>query len=141
MSLEKKLDTILNKLEKIEQRLDNIENKFDKFETKLKELDRKLSKLETVCEEFEEVLMAKPEAEALEVLNAKINNLKNLIQNYEKKVTMKEPYDKRLNILIHGIKRGGQTTARGPHATREIISCGPPTLAKTLLIVLIKHVT
>ena len=33
MSLKKKLDTILNKLEKIEQRLNNIENKFDKFET------------------------------------------------------------------------------------------------------------
>ena len=101
MSLEAKLDTILNKLEKIKQRLDNIENKFDKFETKLEELDGGLSKLET---EFEEVLMAKPEAKALEVLNTKINNLKNLIQNYKKEVTMKESHDKRLNILIHGIK-------------------------------------
>ena len=36
---------------------------------------------------------------------------------------------------------GGQTTARGPHAARDIILCGSPALAETSPIVLIKHVT
>ena len=37
--------------------------------------------------------------------------------------------------------QGWANYGRGPHAAREIILCGPPALAKTSLIVLIKHVT
>ena len=71
ISLVKKLDTILNKLEKIKQSLHNIENKFDKCETKSEDLKGRLSKLGTICKEFEEVLMAKPKADTIEVLKHK----------------------------------------------------------------------
>ena len=67
-------------------------------------MEGRLSKLETLCKEFEKVLRAKPEADTTEVLKTKINNLYKFIQNYEKEVTMKASYDKRLNILIHGIR-------------------------------------
>ena len=69
----------------------------------------RLFKLETVCEEVEKVLMAKPEADAIEALNTKIINLKKFIQNYEK-VIIKKIYDKRLNILIYGIKKDKNQT-------------------------------
>ena len=66
-------------------------------------MERRISKLKTVCEEFEKMLMAKPEADAIEVLNTKINNPRKFIQNYKKEVTMKESYGKRLNSLINKI--------------------------------------
>ena len=36
-------------------------------------------------------------------LNDKIKLLENFKSNYEKTILMKESYDKRLNVLIHGI--------------------------------------
>ena len=99
-----KFDTILNKIKKIEQRLVNIKNKFHKFETKLEDLERRLYKLETVCEKFQEVVILKPQADVIKVLNTKIDILEKFIQNYETEVTMKESYDNHLNILIDPIK-------------------------------------
>ena len=99
-----KFDTILNKLKKIQQRLINIKNKFHKFETKLEDLERRLYKLETVCEKFQGVVILKPEADVIKVLNTKIDILEKFIQNYETEVTMKESYDNHLNILIDRIK-------------------------------------
>ena len=52
--------------------------------------------------------MAKLEANEIEVLNMKIDNLKRINQNYKKEVTMKEPSDKCLNISIHRVKDENQ---------------------------------
>ena len=43
-------------------------------------------------------------------MNQKIKKLESMIESYEKSAVMQESYDKRLNILIHGIKEDNDSS-------------------------------
>jgi len=55
-------------------------------------------------EVMESQIMQKVDNKMIENLTKRINGLEEFKQNYENAMTMQESYNKRLNILIHGIK-------------------------------------
>ena len=96
-SIDSKQDKILNQL----QRLNNIERKIDSFKGQLTSLEAKFF---NKCEELDYNLNAKASIETIEKLNEKLTALDNFEKSYEKSLLMQESYNKRLYILVHGIK-------------------------------------
>ena len=96
-SADAKLDEILKRLD----RLDAIEEKIDSFNNRLNSFE---SKFEAKIAEFDKKLEKTAEIESVDALKAKILILETFQENYKKDMIMKESYDKRLNVLIHGVK-------------------------------------
>ena len=96
-STDSKLDQILKQL----LRLDNIERKIDSFNDRLSSLEAKFF---DKCEELDCSLSTKASIEDFEKLNERLASSENFKANYDKSLLMQESYNKRLNILIHGIK-------------------------------------
>ena len=101
MNFKKKIDLILLKPQSIESRMDNIDEKFNDLTARINKVE---TKFETKNEEIDSKLSDKADLETVQQLNKKIAELSILIESYEKTKIMQESYDKRLNILIHGVK-------------------------------------
>lgn len=104
MNIETKLNKILAKLDM----LDEIDTKLESYNDRLTSLELKF---ETKCEEldqqFEEIkqnLEDKAEAVMVNALNQKIEALEEFRSEYERDAIMQESYNKRLNVIIHGVK-------------------------------------
>ena len=97
MSVQAKLDKILLTLDKLTVRLDNIETKLENFNERLNLVEQKLEKK---CQEFESALSTAVSTPHLEALEAKFNNF---VESINADQLMREAYEKRLNILIHGL--------------------------------------
>ena len=101
MNLEKKLDEIIKRLNKIEEKISNIDSKIDAVTERLNLLK---IKFENRSKEVDIILYTKADIDLIKQLNQKIISFEEFRSNYEKALLMKESYDKRLNILIHGIQ-------------------------------------
>ena len=98
MNLEKKLDEIIKRLNKIEEKISNIDSKIDAVSERLNLLE---VKFENRSIEDDTILDTKADIDLIKQLNQKIILFEEFQQNYEKTLLMKESYEKRLNILIH----------------------------------------
>ena len=86
--MKKKFQTLTDsKIDAVSERLNLLEVK---FENRSKEVDT--------------ILDTKADIDLIKQLNQKIISFEEFQSNYEKALLMKESYDKRLNILIHGIQ-------------------------------------
>ena len=101
MNLEKKLDEIIKRLNKIEEKILNIDSKIDAVSERLNLLE---VKFENRSKEVDTILDTKADIDLIKQLNRKLISFQEFQSNYEKALLMKESYDKRLNILIHGIQ-------------------------------------
>ena len=101
MNLKKKLDEIIKRLNKIEEKISNINSKIDAVSERLNLLE---VKFENRSKEVDTILDSKADIDLIKQLNQKIISFEEFQSNYEKALLMKESYDKRLNILIHGIQ-------------------------------------
>ena len=101
MTLEKKLDEIIKRLNKIEEKISSIDSKIDVVSERLNLLE---VKFENRSKEVDIILDNKADVDLIKQLNKKIKSFEEFQLNYEKALLMKESYHKRLNILIHGIK-------------------------------------
>ena len=102
LSLEKKLHKISKRLNQIDERINKIDQKFDEVKTKIDNLEfkRRIDKFDRFFIQSEEII---------EKLLERIEFLQNFKTRREKTQIMKEFYDKRMNILIHGIKEDGDS--------------------------------
>ena len=95
----KKLDKILKQLTKFDERFDNIEKKLDKFQ-------KRLEKVESFFHEKSLELDDRMEAK---VDRDELNALKSEFESFAEcdgiESLTKELYDKRLNILMHGLDK------------------------------------
>ena len=95
-----KLDEILKTLLQINKRMDNFENKLEGFNTRLTSLNQKLDdrydELKSQIDNKAYVTDVEEVSERLKILEAKAHDRKN-------KGLMLESYEKRFNLLIHGI--------------------------------------
>ena len=101
MNLEKILDEIIKRLNKIEEKISNIDSKIDAVSERLNLLE---VKFENRSKEVDTILDTKADIDLIKQLNQKIVSFEEFQSNYEKVLLMKEFYDKNLNILIHGIQ-------------------------------------
>jgi len=95
LSADTKLDEILKKLE----RLTAIEAKIDSFSNRLTKLEEKYT---NKCEELD--MKFEADAKIFDKFDERITALENIHHKYEKEQLMQESYNKRLNVLIHGVK-------------------------------------
>ena len=95
-----KLDEILKTLLQITKRMDSFENKLEGFNTRLTSLNQKLddryNELKSQIHNKAYVSDVEEVSERLEILEAKARDREN-------KALMLESYEKRFNLLIHGI--------------------------------------
>ena len=56
------------------------------------------------CKKIDDAKNSKADKVTVSQLNDKIKLLENFKSNYEKIISMKESYDKQLNVLIHGVQ-------------------------------------
>ena len=108
MTLEDKLKEIIKRLDKIDYNMKNIDVRISNIDKKLDNLSFRLDSLElefeTKCEEIDKLKISKAEAASIEELKERIVFLETFKLNYENTKVMQESYDKRLNILVHGVK-------------------------------------
>jgi len=96
------MDSVLNEIRKLNNRIDTVEAKFDAFETKLSELD---DKYEDKCAKLAGMLVTKASAEVQNLLQCKVDQLEQQLKSMQIAAILQECYNKRLNILIHGIDK------------------------------------
>ena len=99
--MEKKVDEIIKRLNKVEQKVLKIDFKIDVVNEKLNLLE---IKFENRSKEIYTILNTKADIDLIKQLNEKIKSFEKFQLNFKKALLMKESYDKRLNILIHGIQ-------------------------------------
>ena len=78
----------------------NIDSKIDTVSERLNLLE---VKFENRSKEVDTILDTKADIDLIKQLNQKIISFEEFQSNYEKALLVKKFYDKRLNILIHGI--------------------------------------
>ena len=101
MNLEKKLNEIIKRLNKIEEKISNIDSEINAVSERLNLLE---VKFENKSKEVDTILDTKADIDLVKQLSQKIILFEEFQSNCEKALLMKESYDKRLNILIHGIQ-------------------------------------
>ena len=108
MTLEDKLEEIIKRLDKIDYNMKNTDGRISNIDKKLDNVIFRLDSLElefeTKCEEIDNLKISKAEAASIEELKERIVFLETFKINYENAKVMQESYDKRLNILVHGVK-------------------------------------
>jgi len=95
------LDKILERLDNIDDRINEVEKKLDGVNNRIDALEKKF---DNRMEAMKSTIMQKADNKIIENLTKRINCLEEFKQNYENALVMQESYNKRLNILIHGIK-------------------------------------
>ena len=95
-----KLDKILHSVENLTLRIDKLEKTILSYGERLDELGGKSN---TKFEEIDIRLEDKAETSELEILQAKLATIEESIKEQEGTAVMQESYEKRLNILMHGI--------------------------------------
>ena len=97
-----KLDKILHSVENLTLRIDKLEKTIGllSYGERLDELEGKFN---TKFEEIDICLEDKAESSELEILQAKLATIEESIKEHERTAVMQESYEKRINILIHGI--------------------------------------
>ena len=95
-TVQTKLDKLIKAVEEVTIRLDNLGGKFDSLSERLNKLE---NKLEHKYVELEEAVEAK-----LADVKERLRKLEKLQIDAEKAALMQDSYNKRLNILIHGVE-------------------------------------
>jgi len=112
MTTDKKLDLILQRLDSIEENIQKINGRIVEINEKLDRVSDRIDTLETNfeknCQEFELLQKTKADVDTMDAIKDKLAFLEKFYQNYEKNKIMQECYDKRLNVLIHGVKEDGE---------------------------------
>ena len=108
MTLEDQLEEIIKRLDKIDYNMKNIDVRISNIDKKLDNLSFRLDSLElefqTKFEEIDKLKISKAEAASIEEPKERIVFFETFKLNYENTKVMQESYDKRLNILVHGVK-------------------------------------
>lgn len=109
-----KLDQVLQSMKVMEKRFDSLEEKLDNFEIKLDNIDKKY---ESKCSQLKELMLEKASIEDQNKLQAKVQKLELDIQTFKNNAIAQECYNKRLNLLIHGIE---ETVWENKEQTKEL---------------------
>ena len=124
-----KFNTILNSItllsEKIETMESTLTKKVDQLDLKLEKISTRISKLEEHCEtkfeEIDEELNAKADTRELEELRALVKKLERSAEGQKISEVMRESYDKRFNVLIHGLPEDPLNSWETPLQTLGLI--------------------
>ena len=95
--LDQKIERLLKAMEGISSTLDEIGLKFDKLENRINYLEHKVE------QQYKEIKQTTDNK--IFGLTVRIKELENYKADTEKAALMQESYNKRLNILIHGIEK------------------------------------
>ena len=110
-SLDQKIERLLKAMEGISSRLDKIDSKFDKLENRINYLEHKVEqRYEKIKQTTDNKIFG---------LTVRIKELKNYKADTEKAALMQESYNKRLNILIHGIEEDEDSVWESHQKTLE----------------------
>ena len=91
---------LMHSIESIIDRLSSMDQKLDDFNDRFDQLDKKFT---NKCEELEATLVSKASTERLHELAAKIKQLEGDLAAAKSDEIVKEAYNKRLNLLVHGV--------------------------------------
>ena len=99
--MEEKLDRILKGIENLTTRINKLDSKFELFETRLFNLEKTF---DDQIYKLDKKLETKVDCTVLENFNLRLLNIEQQQITQQTKDIMQESYDKRLNLLIHGIE-------------------------------------
>ena len=99
--MEEKLDRILKEIENLTTKIDKLDSKFELFETRLFNLEKTF---DDQIYKLDKKLETKVDCTVLENFNLRLLNIEQQQITQQTKDIMQESYDKRLNLLIHGIE-------------------------------------
>ena len=109
--LDQKIERLLKAMEGISSRLDKIDLKFDKLENRINYHEHKVE------QRYEEIKQTTDNK--IFGLTVRIKELENYKADTEKAALMQESYNKRLNILIHGIEEDEDSVWESHQKTLE----------------------
>ena len=105
-AMERKLGKVLRTLENLTERMDKLDFKLETFDNRLSKLESlfndKINKLEQALENISNI-------NDIDNIHTKLNKIEQQQIEQESKNLMQELYDKRLNLLIHGLKESNKT--------------------------------
>ena len=117
-TLEQKLDKILVAVSILTKRVDDFDKTLSSFGTRLDEIERKFN---TKIEDLNNRVNSKADTSEIENLRSRIVCLENINKQLEANAVMKESYEKRFNILIHGIPENQESAWETPVQTLDHI--------------------
>ena len=116
---------IERKLDKVLRTLENLTERMDKLDFELETFDNRLNKLESLFNDkinkLEQALENKSNVNDIDNIHIKLNRIEQQQLEQESKNLMQESYDKRLNLLIHGLEESNKTDWETRESTQETI--------------------
>ena len=97
--MNEKLDWVLAKLVK----LDRLEDKIDNYESRFQEINNRLTSQNNKIKDIDDKLVGKASLCNFDDLDECLKQLEYLAEKTHKDSLMHESYNKRLNLLIHGL--------------------------------------
>ena len=124
-----KFNTILNSITLLSEKIETMESiltkKVDQLDLKLEKISIRISNIEEHCEtkfeEIDEELNAKADTKELEELRALVKKLERSAEEQKISEVMRESYDKRFNVLIHGLPEDPLNSWETPFQTLGLI--------------------
>ena len=117
-AMERKLGKVLRTLENLTERMDKLDFKLETFDNRLSKLEslfnNKIDKLEQALENISNI-------NDIDNIHTKLNKIEQQQIEQESKNLMQESYDKRLNLLIHGLKESNKTDWKTCESTRKTL--------------------
>ena len=117
-TVNEKLDIILKSIQSLTTRMDTLESKVDSFSIRLHSLE------ETVNSKFEAIdrsLNDKVDFHVFDELLQRLTFLEDYKLAQERNAVMQESYEKRFNILIHGLEEKCDSAWETPDETLQIV--------------------
>ena len=93
----------LVKLDRLEDKLDRLEDKIDDNESRLQEINNRLASQDNKIKDIDDKLIGKASLCNFEDLDDRLKQLEYLAEKTHKDSLIRESYNKRLNLLIHGL--------------------------------------
>ena len=107
--MEQKLNMVLQGIENLTIRLDKLDAKIDSFSFRITKLEKNFDEQShTLTKNLE----SKADRTDLIALDKRIQKIVNQQNAQEVKEVMQESYDKRLNVLLHGIEEDGDSVGK-----------------------------
>ena len=111
-----KSDKILNSVDNLTIRLDDLDIKFDNLNARLTILEQSVN---SKFQELESVLSDRVNCSSLKIFLERLNRLEHIDLEKQDIVVMKESYDRRLNVLIHGLRETNHSTREEAEETQQ----------------------
>ena len=102
--MEKKIDAVLSSIKVLTERVKSIEDIFERYESRFLIIDRRLAQQDEKINDLTNELDTVVKLSDFNEIRDRVNCLEKIAEGARREALRQESYNKRLNLLVHGVE-------------------------------------